>query len=81
MFEIVSDAMSPDEFLRDSTFWYIAKVLEEGTIFEVYVQAIAKAMVLFASEQVLIHYKGIFRFSSACFKARQRREAYFLGKS
>ena len=73
--------MSPNEFLWDCTFGYIAKVLEERPILEVHVQAIAKAMVRFAIEDILVHSEGKLDFASAPFEALQGLEAHFLGKA
>ena len=73
--------MSPNEFLWDCTFGYIAKVLEEGPLLEVNVQAIAKAMVHLAIEHVLVNSEGILDFTSAPLEALQGLEAHFLGKA
>ncbi len=73
--------MGPNEFLRDRSFWDLAKVLKEWSLLKVNIHAVAKRVMSFANKGILVHAEGVLGLPTDALEALEGSESHLLCES
>lgn len=72
--------MGPNEFLGDRVLRHSAQLIEEWTLFKLYVQAVGEADIILSKKRCLVDSEWEVRLAATIFKAREGSVSYFLGE-
>jgi hypothetical protein len=70
----------PNEFLGDRVLRHCAQLIEEWTLFKLYVQAVGEADIILAKKRCLVDSEWEVGLAATVFEAREGSVSYFLGE-